>query len=1081
MSAREKTAVLLEKSFDSKSLASGDYIVASNTEAYVIVMAMIADGDAKWLGERQAPGGVLLSLVRVRSKVKNSLRPNRDVYVTYSADAFVKILRDYSNWQEKWWRECIQNAVDAGATEIKLSAHPTARNTMICSCEDNGKGMTEDILENKFLKLGGSTKDTADSETAGGFGEAKKLLILPWLNWMIVTNDVMAKGVADKGDIGAAPKPIKGTVLQVEMTADECTDYVAAMSYVKKCYLPNVKFTINGDEVKAEFLPGKFAFKVGRKATVSHNQFSGVSSIMVRAKGLFMFENSLLGVEGTVVVELNRPSIELLTSNRDGFRDDELSSAIDTFKSQVSKDTYSALHEKTQSEKHKFKGIGNPRNHERVLSVLAAMPPLPAIEPGQHVAFDPKLIGPVVKQFEVTDAVNDLGLCEGVAKVILTSISVASQTKLERVINTMVWNPDILIANERKDVEIPSIFFPDTMTEPVKRLLRVWSELCRYVLIQLGCTDPFNVGFVLSDRASAMLMRWAGADYLLLNPLDAARVDGVWEPSKTEDLRWLYALAVHEATHMADNIIYHDETFSSAVTRNMAKCTDGFCHAEAIVRAIDKAERRAATRGVSGEQLELKFATPEATRLFELLHKRLVKRLDEVGAEPDVYESHSEKLGKLIQAMDISAPAVFILDIPLAAQGQSVQAIEDTIDAAVDGYDKYQVRDMVKIGWDGQRAVELRDAESVNIFVQRHWQSVEIAEELGLPPNAEWSDAHQTLHKELSELTRPGGMSKLAFKQLLAREIVAIDANEPTLALIGSRDLVVFQHSDRDEMEKLFDYHRKHITYANVYGWTGGESGDLKPLDSRGDVSFFLAKHWKFSTKELTDLLAHRLSQVNGLPDMSAQQWEDETEKMAKAIRVKDPALFLRSDTRADLFQFNTVSEMEDRLESLYRSTGANAELYGWEPVEGKVDGYLYELSQTRDYEAFLKKHWEAPPKPRKNMPHYNALLAESERIGWPTRHKRDLVEIDREMLESYPPHLPFLWMVREGGTYLCTIKEKPNTDKAHEVALNVGITTKERKDSEHLWYGWDGQGKLWRIQDEEELDSFLKVFWPKT
>lgn len=1082
MSGSKRTAILLDKAFDPKTLESGDYIVLSSSEAYLIVAAMVADGEAKWLGERQEPGGVLASLVRVRSKVKNNLRRNREVYVTYSADAFTKILRDYAQWREKWWRECIQNAVDAGATEIKLTAQPTDRNTMICSCEDNGKGMTEDILEHKFLKLGGTTKDLEDSETAGGFGEAKKLLILPWLNWEIVTNDVIAKGVGDKGDLAQAPKPIKGTRLRVEMSADECTDAVAALSYVTKCYLPNIKFTINGEDVKADFLAGKFVFKIGRKATVSHNEFSGVSSMMVRVKGMFMFDSRLVGVEGTVVVELNRPSIELLTSNRDGFRDYELTEAIDVFKAQVSKDTRSALHEKKEIEKHKFKGIGNAEHQDRVLSVLAAMPPLPPIEPGMHVAFDGKLVGPVVKQFEVTDAANDLGLCEGVAKVILTSTNIVGQSKLERFVRTMAWNPDILIANE-KGAEYTDLirneFFPATMTDNIKRLLRVWTELCRYVLIQLDCNDPFNVGFVFSDRATAMFMRWAGQDYLLLNPIHYAGPFSYLRPSKVDDLRWIYALAVHEATHMADNIIYHDETFSGAVTRNMAKCTDGFCHAQAIVAAVDAAKRKPSTRGKMGEQLEITFASPDATKIYNALLKVLVKRLDDLGAESFVYEEHSDKLGKAIQHMDVAAPAFIVVDLPRVFQGDSAQEIARDFEEAFEAFSdpEYDMANAAVWGWDGKRLVELGGKTARDIFIQRQWQSIEVAEVPGLPSGAKWTNAHQALFEELSKRPKPSNMPKKEFKALLVREIVVIDANEPVLAMISSKDAVVFQHHDRDEMEKLVDYHRKYVLYADVYGWTGGESSDLKFLDSRGDVNFFLAGHWRFSSKALTDLLAHIMSEVDRLPGMSAQEWENETEKMAKAIDAKRAALFFRSDTRADLLQLNVQSEMVRKLELI--SEGANAELYGWEPVKGKVDGYLYELSQTRDYEAFLNKHW-ADAKPRKSMPHFDALVAESERIGWPARHKSDLVEIDREMLETYPPHLPFLWMVRERGTHLATIKDWPTQKKAFDTVRTFGITTEERKDPEHLWYGWDGQGDLHRLDNDTRLDMFLTQFWPK-
>ena len=45
--------------------------------------------------------------------------------------------------------------------------------------------------------------------------------------------------------------------------------------------------------------------------------------------------------------------------------------------------------------------------------------------------------------------------------------------------------------------------------------------------------------------------------------------------------------------HIADRISYHDESFASALTRNMAKCADGFRKIRQIAAGIR-------TRGASG-------------------------------------------------------------------------------------------------------------------------------------------------------------------------------------------------------------------------------------------------------------------------------------------------------------------------------------------------------------------------------------------------------------------------------------------------------------------------------------------------
>lgn len=54
-------------------------------------------------------------------------------------------------------------------------------------------------------------------------------------------------------------------------------------------------------------------------------------------------------------------------------------------------------------------------------------------------------------------------------------------------------------------------------------------------------------------------------------------------------------------------------------------------------------------------------------------------------------------------------------------------------------------------------------------------------------------------------------------------------------------------------------------------------------------------------------------------------------------------------------------------------------------------------------------------------MTPYEHLLAKAEEIGWPAHYKNDLLVHDKEMLEGCDPAMPFMWFVRETGTYLVT------------------------------------------------------------
>ena len=74
----------------------------------------------------------------------------------------------------------MQNSVDGGGKNIALDAKTQEDGTMLVTCDDDGRGMDEDTIVNKFLVLGGTTKIGAGG-AAGGFGKAKELRLLDFL------------------------------------------------------------------------------------------------------------------------------------------------------------------------------------------------------------------------------------------------------------------------------------------------------------------------------------------------------------------------------------------------------------------------------------------------------------------------------------------------------------------------------------------------------------------------------------------------------------------------------------------------------------------------------------------------------------------------------------------------------------------------------------------------------------------------------------------------------------------------------------------------------------------------------------
>ena len=91
-------------------------------------------------------------------------------------------------------RELLQNSIDACkrydvTPQIDISIDIDTEDKMInVTCKDNGEGMTEDILLNKFLCLGESGKRD-DKGGTGGFGIAKAA-IMSNIFWSVHSHDM---------------------------------------------------------------------------------------------------------------------------------------------------------------------------------------------------------------------------------------------------------------------------------------------------------------------------------------------------------------------------------------------------------------------------------------------------------------------------------------------------------------------------------------------------------------------------------------------------------------------------------------------------------------------------------------------------------------------------------------------------------------------------------------------------------------------------------------------------------------------------------------------------------------------------
>jgi hypothetical protein len=588
----------------------GIYVAPASSPSYGVLKGLVDMKAAEFLGETYQPDGTLAVAVAVKQAKRNAAGQ-----ITIGSEFFVSALRDYGDWAEKWWREAIQNSVDAGATEVDCvvtylneAGNPvdsinSARSVEV-SCQDDGKGMDEDTLLNKFLVLGGSTKKSGDS--VGGFGKAKELLLLPWMKWHLHSRNLLVEGHGIDYEVKRLEGNRKGTGITVWMPTDRYTTADDALSFIKKCWIPGVRFTVNGQAARANQKVGQSVESVPGKIDITYKKTSKEfdrPTCLIRSRGLYMFDRWISSdVKGVIIVEVTGPSIELLTANRDGFRDYEARKAVDEYINKLAADVKSATKGAKNIVKKKFTGTGKFRSKPAEVEATMLMS-MGSVQP-----FDPGGNRPMTLTAEQTDTMmrvladmgapptdDETGLdlrASGAAVAAMLDVPVTGPMHVEAIARQLAWEPDFYVYNELEEFHVPKRLMPDAMTPQVQKLARFWAELCRFVLIQLGSKQQYGVGWHFDTSEDG---GYTGASYvsendenwLMLNPFVGGDPKGeLYSLSDRDHINWLYAAAVHECTHMSDGISRHNEAFAAALTRNVARTANRGRQIEAIRKTV---------------------------------------------------------------------------------------------------------------------------------------------------------------------------------------------------------------------------------------------------------------------------------------------------------------------------------------------------------------------------------------------------------------------------------------------------------------------------------------------------------------
>jgi hypothetical protein len=110
----------------------------------------------------------------------------------------------YSSWVLSFWRELMQNSVDAGAKTIRITVAetrqkgsfgrtPPPKTATRVIFADDGCGMDAKTLDEVYFRMGGTTKQDDDT-SVGGFGRARLMTNFSQVRYSIETRDRFVEG-----------------------------------------------------------------------------------------------------------------------------------------------------------------------------------------------------------------------------------------------------------------------------------------------------------------------------------------------------------------------------------------------------------------------------------------------------------------------------------------------------------------------------------------------------------------------------------------------------------------------------------------------------------------------------------------------------------------------------------------------------------------------------------------------------------------------------------------------------------------------------------------------------------------------
>ena len=465
-------------------------------------------------------------------------------------------LDTYSDWKKAFWRELVQNSVDARARRLDFTIEKLEGGGCKATLQDNGPGMTEETLRNVYFRLGETTKE-GKADQIGGHGRARILTCFAHESYSIHTQKLQCSGKGGQFEISYAKKKNAGCRVEVTINQADAYDMESSLrNYLSTCQISSY-CTING----APFSDWLYRRRATRQVSFGTLHVTRVHPrrLMVRVNGVCMFEQYISCPVGIILEVEPEKARDILTISRDNLKYSQ-AQELSALCAEVAVDNTSiqrdCLHNKTQI-------FGNLKRFAR--KAEDDHNSSPASSP-----FSPSPDTNTEQQYGSTHA-STMGL------------SSLANTSTERYQHGTGGDPDtgaplleFSFATHFEDASkvlqrAAGQFQPTTIRGKRLKMLKAWNAAVEFFLETIAevYTDDLTylTGFLFSGKSEAMHIQHEGQGHLIL----IAPVTSTGKLAySVQDHAKLYALALHECTHIIHK--YHDEDFAATQTE-LAKRT----------------------------------------------------------------------------------------------------------------------------------------------------------------------------------------------------------------------------------------------------------------------------------------------------------------------------------------------------------------------------------------------------------------------------------------------------------------------------------------------------------------------------